>query len=90
MADTVLGPELRRSSDAVQQRFEEDTMRAMLRSQESLAEAASVPRERQAVLAVVSRAVHTLKQGQHADRHEVMLERLVQRRALGHRRGLSR
>jgi hypothetical protein len=90
MADPALGPELRRFSDAVRQRFGEETVRAMLRSDGRLAEAPSVPRAHQAALARVSRTVHTLKQGEFADSHEVMLERLAHRRALGRGRGISR
>jgi hypothetical protein len=89
-ADKAIGAELRRFSDAVQQRFGEETVRSMLRSEGTLAEAASVPRERQPALAAVSRTVHILKQAERADAHEVVLERLAQRRELGLRRGLSR
>ncbi|HME24406.1 MAG TPA: AAA family ATPase [Acetobacteraceae bacterium] len=89
-ADPSLGPELQRFSDAVRQRFGEETVRAMLRSEGALAEAPSVAREHQAALTAASRTVHTLKQGEYADAHEVMLERLAQRRELGLWRGISR
>jgi hypothetical protein len=89
-ADPALGPELQRFSDAVRQRFGDETVRAMLRSQGGLAEASSVARENQPALAAASRTVHILKQGEHADSHEVMLERLAHRRELGLWRGISR
>ena len=89
-ADKAIGAELHRFSDAVQQRFGEETVRAMLRSEGTLAEAASVPREHQPALATVSRTVHILKQAERADTHEVVLERLAHRRELGLRRGISR
>ena len=47
-ADQTIGPELRRFSAAVQQRFGDDTVRAMLRSRGGPVEAASVPRAHQA------------------------------------------
>jgi Ti-type conjugative transfer relaxase TraA len=89
-ADPALGPELQHFSDAVQRRFGAETVRAMLRSEGGLAEAPSVPREHRAALAGVSRTVHTLKQGEHADIAEVVQERLAQRRELGLWRGISR
>jgi hypothetical protein len=89
-ADPALGPELQHFSDAVQRRFGAETVRAMLRSQGGLAEAPSVAREHRTALAGVSRAVHTLKQGEFADISEVAHERLVQRRELGLWRGISR
>ena len=66
-ADQTIGPELRRFSAAVQQRFGDDTVRAMLRSRGGPVEAASVPRAHQAAFATVSRTVHTLRQGERAD-----------------------
>jgi len=89
-ADPALGPELQRFSDAVRQRFGDETVRAMLRSQGGLAEAPSVVREHRAALTAASRTVHTLKQGEYADSHEVMRERLAHRRELGLWRGISR
>jgi hypothetical protein len=83
-ADQVIGPELRRFSAAVQQRFGDDTVRAMLRSRGGLVEAASVPRQHQAALATVSRTVHILRQGEQAGARQVDTERLAQRQALGH------
>ena len=88
--DTALGDELRRFSDAIEQRFGEETMRAMLRSEAGLAEAPSVAREHQGALAAASRTVRTLKQGEHADISEAVRERLAQRRELGRGRGISR
>ena len=55
-ADTAVGAELQRFSDAVQQRFGEDAVRAMRRSQGGLAQAPSVARQHQAALAAVSRS----------------------------------
>jgi hypothetical protein len=55
----------------------------MLSSPGGLTEAPSVAREHQPVLAGVSRTMHTLNQGEFADSHEVMLERLAHRRELG-------
>ncbi len=78
-ADQVIGPELRRFSAAVQQRFGDDTVRAMLRSHGDRVEVASVPRAHQAAVATVSRTVHTLRQGERAD----AAERLTQRQTLG-------
>jgi hypothetical protein len=65
-------------------------VRAMLRSPGGLAEAPSVAREHHPLLAGVSRTMHTLNQGEFADSHEVMLERLAHRRELGLWRGISR
>jgi BID domain of Bartonella effector protein (Bep) len=88
-ADQTIGPELRRFSAAVQQRFCDDTVRAMLRNRGGLVEAASVPREHQAAFATVSRTVHTLKTGEHAGARQADAARLAQRQALGYRRGLK-
>jgi hypothetical protein len=90
MADPALGPELRHFSDAVQRRFGDETVRAMLRSEGGLAETPSVPREHRAALAGVSRTVRTLKQGNYADISEDVRERLAQRQELGLWRGISR
>ena len=89
-ADPALGPELQRFSKAVLQRFGAEAVRTMLRSPGGLAEAPSVTREHQPVLAGVSRAMHTLNQGEFADSHEVMLERLAHRQELGRGWGISR
>jgi hypothetical protein len=89
-ADPALGTELRHFSDAVQRRFGDETVRAMLRSEGGLAEAPSVPREHRAALAGVSQSVRTLKQGQYADISEDVRERLAQRQELGLWRGISR
>jgi hypothetical protein len=89
-ADPALGPELQRFSKAVLQRFGAETVRTMLRSPDGLAEAPSVAREHQPLLAGVSRTMHTLNQGESADSHEVMLERLAHRRELGRGWGISR
>ena len=80
-ADRAIGPELRRFSAAVQQRFGDDTVRAMLRSRGDLAGAPSVPRAYQAALATVGRTVHTIREGQRAED----AERLTQRQTLGSR-----
>jgi hypothetical protein len=74
----------------VLQRFGGEAVRTMLRSPDGLAEAPSVAREHQPVLASVSRAMHTLNQGELADSQEVMLERLAHRQELGRGWGISR
>jgi hypothetical protein len=78
-ADQTIGPELRQFSAAVQQRFSDDTVRAMLRGRGGPVESASAPRAHQAALATVSRTVHTLRQGERADD----AQRLTQRPTLG-------
>jgi hypothetical protein len=78
-ADQTIGPELRRFSAAVQQRFGDDTVRAMLRTRGRPVEAAYVPRAHQTAFATVSRTVHTLQQGERADD----AQRLTQRQTLG-------
>jgi hypothetical protein len=88
-ADKVIGAELQRFSDAVQRRFGGDAVRAMLRAGGRPIEAASVPRQHQAALAAVSRAVHTIKQGERASARQAEAQRLGQRQALGYRRGLK-
>jgi hypothetical protein len=85
MADQTIGPELRRFSAAVRQRFGDDTVRAMLRSRGGSVEAVSVPRAHQAALATVSRTVHTLQQGERASDRQVEAKRLTQRQTLGSR-----
>jgi hypothetical protein len=87
-ADKAIGAELRRFSDAVQRRFGADAVRAMMRVEGRLVEAASVPRHHQAVLAAVSRAIHTIKQGERASARQAEVARLAQRQALGYRQGL--
>jgi hypothetical protein len=62
----------------------------MLRSEGGLDEAPSVVRQHRAALAGVSRAVHTIKQGEHADISEVVRERLAHRQERGLWRGISR
>jgi hypothetical protein len=79
--DKVLGPELAHFSAAVRQRFGDDTVRAMLRAKGGSVDAASVPRAHRSALSSVSRAVHTLQQGERADD----AERLTQRQTLGSR-----
>jgi hypothetical protein len=66
-SDKTIGAELRQFSAAVQRRFGDDTIRAMLRSGGAQVEAASVPRQHQAAFAAVSRTVHTLKEGEYAN-----------------------
>jgi hypothetical protein len=87
-ADKAIGAELRRFSDAVQRRFGDETVRAMLRAEGRPVEAASVPRQHQAALVAVSRAVHTINQGERASARQAEVARLPQRQALGYRRGL--
>jgi hypothetical protein len=62
-SDKTIGAELRQFSAAVQQRFGDDTVRAMLRSGGTQVEAASVPHQHEAAFTAVSRTVHTLKEG---------------------------
>jgi Ti-type conjugative transfer relaxase TraA len=88
MVDTSLDAELRRFSAAVQQRFGDETMRAMLRAEGRVVEAASVPRQHQAALATVSHTVHTLKRGEWASAQQAQAERHAQRQSLGYRRGM--
>lgn len=87
-ADKAIGAELRRFSDAVQRRFGDETVRAMLRAEGRPVEAASVPRQHQAAFAMVSRSTHALKQGERASARQSETARLAQRQALGYRRGL--
>jgi hypothetical protein len=89
-ADKSTGAELRRFSAAVQRRFGDDTVRALLRAEGRLVDAASVPRQHQAGLATVSRTVHALQQGERASTRQAAAERLAQRQELGYRRGLGR
>ena len=63
-------------------------VRAMRRSGGGIVEAASVPRQHRAALAAVSHTVHTVKEGEFASARQGQAERLAQRPALGHRRGL--
>jgi BID domain of Bartonella effector protein (Bep) len=87
-ADTSIDAELRRFSAAVQQRFGDETVRAMLRAEGRAVEATSVPRQHQAALAAVSRTVHSLKQGEWAGAQQAQSERLTQRQLLGYRPGM--
>jgi hypothetical protein len=87
--DQTLGPELQRFSDAVRQRFGDEIVRAMMRSQGEPTEAPSVLRPYQAALAGVSRAVHTLKQVEFAAISEDRRERLAHRHEHKLGRGLS-
>ncbi len=80
-ADKVIGAELQRFSDAVQRRLGGDAVRAMLRAGGRPIEAASVGRQHQAALAAVSRAVHTIKQGEWASARQAEVARLTQRQA---------
>jgi Ti-type conjugative transfer relaxase TraA len=86
MADPALGPELQRFSDAVQQRFGEDAVRAMLRDHGEAIQAPSVRRPHRDALFVIGRIVRTLKQGEQASAGEDHAERLAQHQALGRRR----
>jgi Ti-type conjugative transfer relaxase TraA len=88
--DQVVGGEVARFRDAVRQRFGDDAVRAMLRSQGGPIDATSVQPQHRAALRAVSRTVHALNEGEFARRNEARAERLTQRQALGHRRGLAR
>jgi AAA domain/BID domain of Bartonella effector protein (Bep) len=88
-ADQAIGPELRRFSAAVQQRFGDEVVRAMLRSRGGPVEAASAPGAHQAAFATVSQTVHTLKAGEHASARQTDAARLAQRPTLGYRAGLK-
>jgi hypothetical protein len=85
----AIGAELRRFSAAVQQRFGDDAVRAMLRSGGTQVEAPSLPHQHRVALAAVSRTVHTLGEGEYADARRSEAARLAQRQALGYRRGLK-
>ena len=87
-ADKAVGVELERFSTAVQQRFGDDAVHAMLRNRGGLVAAASVPRQHHAALATVSRTMHTIKEGERASARQTETARLAQREALGYRRGL--
>jgi hypothetical protein len=87
--DKAIGVELQRFSAAVQQRFGDDPVRAMLPAGGGIVEAAFVPRQHRAALAAVSRTVHTLKEGEHASARQAEAARLTQRQSLGRRRGLK-
>ena len=89
-ADPTLGPELQRFSKAVLQRFGAETVRAMLRSPGGRQKRLPWHASTNPLLAGVSRTMHTLDQGESADSHEVMLERLAHRRELGRGWGISR
>jgi hypothetical protein len=52
-------------------------------------EAASVPRQHQAAFTAISRTVRTLKEGEYTNARQSETARLVQRQALGYRRGLK-
>jgi len=88
-ADKAIDAELRRFWDAVRQRFGDDTVRDMLRSEDRLVEVASVPRQHGAAMAAVSRITNTLKQGEWASARQAEAQRLTQRQTLGYRRGLK-
>lgn len=88
-ADKSINDELRRFSAAVQQRFGDDTVRAMLRAEGRPVEAASVSRQHQGALASVSRITRTIKQGEWASARQAEAQRLGQRQTLGYRRGLK-
>ena len=60
-ADQAIGPKLRQFSAAVQQRFGDDTVRAISRNRGGPVEAASVPRDHQAAFTTVSRTVNAFK-----------------------------
>jgi hypothetical protein len=87
-ADKPIAAELRRFSTAVQRRFGDDTVRAMLRAEGRPVQAASVSRQHHAALGSVSRITHTIKQGERASARQAEAQRLEQRQALGYRRGL--
>jgi hypothetical protein len=88
-ADKAMGAELQRFSDAVQRRFGDDTVRALLRSEGRPVEVASVSRQHRAAMAAVGRITHTLKQGEWASASQAEAQRLTQRQALGYRTGLK-
>jgi hypothetical protein len=88
-ADNALGTELQRFSTAVQQRFGEDAVRDMLRDGGHAVEAASVLHQHRAALAIVSRTVHVLREGEHAHASQAEAARLAQRHTLGYRQGLK-
>ena len=79
-----------RFREAVQQRFGDDAVRAMLRSRGEPIETASVRPEHRADFRAVSRTVHVLEEGKLVRTKEARVEQLAQRQALGLRRGLGR
>lgn len=78
------------SVSGVRQRFGDDAVRAMLRNRGGPIEAASELSAHRAALRAVSRTIHVLEEGEFAREKQVRVERLAQRQALGHRRGLGR
>jgi hypothetical protein len=88
-ADKASGAELERFSAAVQPGAATTPVRAMRRSGGGIVEAASAPRQHRAALAAVSCTVHPIQEGEFdSARQDHQPERLAQRQALGHRRGL--
>jgi len=81
--------ELQRFSAAVRQRFGEDVVRAMLRSEGRPVDVPSVPHQHRDALATVSRTVYTLIEAEHAQLRQVEAARLAQRQTLGYRQGLK-
>jgi hypothetical protein len=73
----------------VQQRFGDDAVRAMLRSEGRSVDALSVPRQHRAALVTVSRTLYTIKEAELAQLCQVEATRLAQRHALGYWRGLK-
>jgi hypothetical protein len=88
-ADKASGAELRAILCRRAARCGDDAVRAMRRSGGGIVEAASAPRQHRAALAAVSCTVHTIQEGEFdSARQDHQPERLAQRQALGHRRGL--
>ena len=88
-ANAAIAGELQRFSAAVQQRFGDDALRAMLRREGRSVDVASVPDQYRDALATVSRTVYALMAGEHAQLRQVEAARLAQRQALGYRQGLK-
>jgi hypothetical protein len=81
--DKAIGVEPQQFSAAVQQRFGDDVVRAMLRTGGGIVEAASVQHQHRAALAAVSRTVRTIKEGEHASARQAEAARLTQWQSLG-------
>jgi hypothetical protein len=88
-ANNLIAIELQLFSAAVQQRFGEDAVRAMLRSEGGLIDAVSVPRQHRTALATVSRAIYLIKDGERAHDRQAQAKRHAQRQTFGYRRWLK-
>jgi hypothetical protein len=88
MADKAINAELRQFSAAVQRRFGE-TPYVPCGAAADWSKRRPMPREHRVALAAISRTVHTLQEGRFASANQTEAARLVERQALGYRRGLK-